>query len=424
MSIRLLCGTVGYLLFSFCPAAADPPGNPSSANPLVSLIDDSTLNGWRGSTQDWQVDGGVLVGSTDGSLKSNRFIVADIEPVKNFELLVDVWISPGGNSGIQYRSEERPDLGPHVVTGYQCDVVANVPQYNGMLYEERGRRILAHTGEKVIIDRDGQPWVVGKFPVQTFAPAQWHRFRVLVEGNHHRHWIDDLPTVDVTDLDEPNRASEGVIAVQVHVGPKMEIRYRNFRLRRLPDDLPQLTATDAPVPSGAVKVVPQGGPKRAGQRDKNAKLEKSSLGTVARVHRVGHVLLSGQPSQDDLRQLAREGFKTVITLRTPPENIWDEKPVVESAGMRFVELPVGSPEDLTDALFDTAREYLRAAAPGNGVCMHCASANRVGAVWLVHRVLDGKMTLKQARAEAAQVGLKSAVLEKKSLDYIARKQRR
>ena len=48
-----------------------------------------------------------------------------------------------------------------VVTGYQCDIVANLSKYNGMLYEERGRRILSHTGEKVIVDQNGQPWIVG-----------------------------------------------------------------------------------------------------------------------------------------------------------------------------------------------------------------------------------------------------------------------
>ena len=84
---------------------------------------------------------------------------------------VKVKVSPTGNSGLQYRGTERPDLGESVVTGYQCDVVANRPDYNGMLYEERGRRILAHTGEKVVIDPKGQPWVVGQFPLKAF-PAR------------------------------------------------------------------------------------------------------------------------------------------------------------------------------------------------------------------------------------------------------------
>ena len=122
---------------------------------------------------------------------------------------------------------------------------------------------MAHTGEKVIIDTTGQPWVVGKLPVQTFPPGQWHHYRVLVQGNHHRHWIDDVPTVDVIDLDPAGRRLEGVLGVQVHVGPPMEIRYRNFHLTRLPDDLPILTAADAPLPADAVQVVPQGKDKPA-----------------------------------------------------------------------------------------------------------------------------------------------------------------
>ena len=47
--------------------------------------------------------------------------------VKNFELRVKVKVSAKGNSGLQYRGTERPDLGESVVTGYQCDVVANGP---------------------------------------------------------------------------------------------------------------------------------------------------------------------------------------------------------------------------------------------------------------------------------------------------------
>ncbi|MDI1314513.1 DUF1080 domain-containing protein, partial [Prosthecobacter sp.] len=163
------------------------------------------------------------------------------------------------HSGLQYRGQERPDLGEWVVTGYQCDVVPGKDDYNGMLYEERGRRILAHTGEKVIIDPQGQPWVVGKLPIQNFPADQWHDYRVLVEGNHHQHWIDGVQTVDVIDLDEKGRALEGVIAVQVHRGPVMKIQYKDFLVKHLPDNLPLITAAEAPVSTDAVKVVPQGG---------------------------------------------------------------------------------------------------------------------------------------------------------------------
>ncbi len=221
------------------------------------IFNGKDLTGWKGSPKYWKVEDGCLTGVADGKLKYNRFIIWDGK-VRNFELRVKVKVSPKGNSGIQYRGTYRPDLGDWVVTGYQCDVVARRADYDGMLYEERGRRILAHTGEKVIIDPKGQPWVVGEFPVKKFQPGQWHDYRVLVRGNHHQHWIDNHPTVDVIDLDKKHRKLEGVLAVQVHVGPPMKIQYKDFFLKKLPDDLPLISASEAKKPPTARKVVPQG----------------------------------------------------------------------------------------------------------------------------------------------------------------------
>jgi hypothetical protein len=243
------------LAFPLARASAADPVVPEGFQPLFNGRD---LSGWEGKEGDWKVEDGALTGTTDGKLKHNRFIVWRGGPVKNFELRIQVKVTPGGNSGLQYRGVERPDLGETVVTGYQCDVVANRADYNGMLYEERGRRILAHTGEKVIIDAEGQPWVVGELPVKEFAPGEWHDYRVLVEGNHHQHWIDGHQTVDLVDLDEKGRRLDGVLGMQVHVGPAMTIQYRNILLKSLPDDLPLLTVKEAPVPKEARKVVPQG----------------------------------------------------------------------------------------------------------------------------------------------------------------------
>jgi hypothetical protein len=251
--------TIGLL-----PAAAargdEPAVQPSEG--FRSIFSGRDLAGWEGAPEYWSVKDGCLTGVTDGTLKYNRFILWRGGKLKNFELRMSVKVTPGGNSGINYRSQYRPDLGEWVVTGYQCDVVANRADYNGMLYEERGRRILAHTGEKVIIDTEGQPWVIDKLPVREFPAGQWHDYRILVRGNHHQHWIDEHQTVDVIDLDAKNRALEGILAVQVHVGPAMEIQYRNIFLKDLPDDLPLISPAEAKIPAAAVKVVPQGQPKK------------------------------------------------------------------------------------------------------------------------------------------------------------------
>jgi len=225
---------------------------------FVAIFNGKDLKDWDGSAKMWKVEDGCLTGVADGKLDYNRFIVWRGGKLKNFELRVKVKVTPGGNSGINYRSVERPDLGENVVTGYQCDVVANRADFHGMLYEERGRRILGHSGEKVIIDKAGQPWVIEEMPLKQFKAGEWQDFRVLVEGNHHRHWINGQLMVDVIDLDEKGRRLEGVLGVQVHVGPAMKIQYKYFFLKRLPDDLELITAEAAKIPATARKIVPQG----------------------------------------------------------------------------------------------------------------------------------------------------------------------
>jgi len=240
------------------PVASAAVGSRPNKDGFVQVFDGKSLRHWSGDPKYWSVQDGALTGMTDGSLKRNHFITWKDSTIRNFDLRVKVKVSVSGNSGLQYRGTSQPYLGLDVVSGYQCDVVANTPEYNGMLYEERGRRILSHTGEKVVIDSKGQPWVIGRMPVKKFAPDEWHDYRVLVRGNHYQHWIDGHLTADLLDFDEKGRSLEGVLAVQVHVGPPMKVQFKNFRIKHLPDALPLEKAQDHPIPADAHGVRPQG----------------------------------------------------------------------------------------------------------------------------------------------------------------------
>jgi choline-sulfatase len=234
---------------------ANQPGSDGFSNLIAT---GNRIRNWSGDSKYWTKKEGVLIGKTDGSLQMNRFITWKAATVRNFELKVQVRVSKGGNSGIQYRGTHAPELGLDVVTGYQCDIVADKSQYNGMLYEEKGRRILSHAGEKVIVDPKGDRWVVGEFEVKEFKPGEWHEYRILVEANRHRHWIDNHPTADLIDFDIKGRALEGVLAMQVHKGPPMTIEYKEMRIKHLPDDLPILQWENHPIPNGSRAVRPQG----------------------------------------------------------------------------------------------------------------------------------------------------------------------
>src|SRR5438874_4200840 len=236
MTVRTLTVLVGLGTLALLPppmVAFRAEAQARAPEGFVSLFNGGDLAGWDGSPKYWSVEDGCLTGTADGKLDHNRFIVWRGGTPRNFELRIRVEVTPGGNSGLQYRSVERPDLGEAVVTGYQCDVVAGRADYDGMLYEERGRRILAHTGERVVVDPQGQPWVTGEFPLREFKAGEWHDYRVLARANRLEHWIDGHPTVDVIDLDEKGRRLEGIFGFQVHVGPPMKIQFRDIRLKRL-----------------------------------------------------------------------------------------------------------------------------------------------------------------------------------------------
>ena len=265
MKVLLLLIASSLPLAAMPVSAQAPPVSASTedaAKPgpdgMVTLFNGRDLTGWKGDPQYWSVQDGALTGVTDGTLKMNRFITWTGGRVRNFDLTVKVKVTAGGNSGLQYRSVMVPETGPDILKGYQCDVVANPSEYNGMLYEEKGRRILCYSGQKVIVAPDGQPWITGMMPVQKFAPDEWHEFRVRVLANHHQHWIDGYMTADVIDLDEKGRALEGVFGTQVHVGPPMRIQYKDFKMKQLPDDLPLLKPGDHPIPAGSPGVKPQG----------------------------------------------------------------------------------------------------------------------------------------------------------------------
>jgi uncharacterized protein (TIGR01244 family) len=149
------------------------------------------------------------------------------------------------------------------------------------------------------------------------------------------------------------------------------------------------------------------------------KLEPYQCGTVQRLHTYKGVFLASQPAPADFEQAKKGGVKTVVNLRPASEiKDFDEKKVVGDLGLAYHNPAFGSAAELTDAKFDEVRNLLRTAE--RPILLHCASANRVGAVWMAYRVLDEGATLEQATAEAKIVGLKSPDLEKAAKDYIAR----
>lgn len=149
-------------------------------------------------------------------------------------------------------------------------------------------------------------------------------------------------------------------------------------------------------------------------------LAPAELGSTARVNQLDGMLLASQPAAADLALARERGVRTVISLRHDAEPVgYDERAEAGRLGLDFVALPWASPDELTDAVFDRARQLLRDTP--RPLLLHCGSGNRVAAVWLPWRVLDDGADWDAALAEARQVGLASPEFERKAKDYVDRR---
>lgn len=115
---------------------------------------------------------------------------------------------------------------------------------------------------------------------------------------------------------------------------------------------------------------------------------------------------AGQPTPDELADLARRGVRTVINLRHPDEPVpFDERRQASSLGLRYVSIPVAGAADLDRRTVDCFSQALAAARAEGDTLIHCASGNRVGAlVALERRLVDGA-SVNQALAAGRCAGL-------------------
>jgi len=160
------------------------------------------------------VEDGAILGSTEDveALKKNTFLSTK-KTYKNFSLKTKFKLR-NGNSGIQFRSKTFPEF---VVRGYQADIAEN--QFMGILYEEGGRGILVNV----------KPEDVAKH----VKKDDWNEYVITADGPKITQTLNGFTTVDYMEKSDVG-AKEGVIALQLHVGPKMKVWFKDVELRELP----------------------------------------------------------------------------------------------------------------------------------------------------------------------------------------------
>jgi len=137
--------------------------------------------------------------------------------------------------------------------------------------------------------------------------------------------------------------------------------------------------------------------------DNIAKIEHAKI--LNFVSHDGHVYSAGQPSKEALKMLAESGIKHIINLRSPDEQTWDENDLVNGLGMTYHAMPIANAGEVNSENAAKLSDLLNR-LKGEGVLVHCASSNRVGALIAISAHLKGLKT-EAAIDEGKRWGLKS-----------------
>lgn len=128
----------------------------------------------------------------------------------------------------------------------------------------------------------------------------------------------------------------------------------------------------------------------------------------------------GQPRLEHLEMLKKEGVKAIINLRQPSEHrAAEEEAKAKEVGLKYFNIPVaiGSPKD------EQVEEFLRITddVENQPAFIHCTAAIRVGAFWMIRRVLRDGFTIEAAEKEAQEIGLRdNPFLNDFAKSYIAK----
>ena len=207
---RALVGTLPWALALSAVTLAEQKG-------FVSLFDGKTLGGWtqRNGKATYRVEEGAIVGRTAKN-SPNSFLCTD-KAYCDFELLFEVKVAPGLNSGVQIRSRSSKEHNNGRVHGPQVEIEC-APGESGYIYSEA----------------TGRGWLSQKRDVKdAYKNDRWNRFRVSAVGPRIQTWINGVQVADLTD-EASSRC--GFIGLQVHgVGDRgpFQVRWRNLKVKDL-----------------------------------------------------------------------------------------------------------------------------------------------------------------------------------------------
>lgn len=192
-------------IFLFAAIAASAFGQKTA-----NLFNGKDLTGWTvHGTEKWYVENKELV-CESGPDKQYGYLSTD-KPYKNFELNLQFKQESNGNSGVFIRSSIEGTK----ISGWQVEV-APENNHTGGIYESYGRNWLIKP------DAKDEKWL---------KPGEWNNLKILVKGDEVTTWLNDHQMVYLKD--EKIGAGTGFIALQIHDGGGIKVRWKNIKIKEL-----------------------------------------------------------------------------------------------------------------------------------------------------------------------------------------------
>lgn len=175
-----------------------------------SLFNGENLDGWTiYGTEKWYVEDELLI-CESGPDKQYGYLATN-EHYKNFELTLEFKQEANGNSGVFIRST----VDGTKVSGWQVEV-APPGHDTGGVYESYGRG-----------------WLIKPEPKKDKAlkMGEWNTMKIRVDGDTITSWLNGTEMITLTD--EKIGAGVGSIALQIHDGGGIKVKWRNIQIIKL-----------------------------------------------------------------------------------------------------------------------------------------------------------------------------------------------
>jgi hypothetical protein len=173
----------------------------------TSMFNGKDLEGWvQHGEEKWYVENGELI--CESGPKAEYGYLSTAKDYKDFELSLEFLQEADGNSGVFIRSVFEGTK----VSGWQVEV-APLGMHTGGVYESYGRG-----------------WLVKPDPEKEKAlkVGEWISMKIRVVGGSITSWLNGTQMIHLED--EKIAQGEGAIALQIHDGGGIKVRWRNIEL--------------------------------------------------------------------------------------------------------------------------------------------------------------------------------------------------